>query len=485
MIERWNDPIEQWARDRGLEYVPDGLLPAWSAALAAGLGAGTHRAGLVTHRTANSAQAVGGLKKWPERGSHHLCRGRLPGGLEGVLAHHVHLALDSFGADDGQSWYAFPDTVVLARLVEGSRVVTHLRARPGAPGEVKALFTFGGGDDAAPALPVAGPQTLTRGSHTWTADPPEDPAILDAIMSRELDEALIAAPEGTEVELRYGALCVSAPNAITQAAALDALCRVATAVAAGVARAAALLPSLDAAEPLPAPPVTPRSQWIDAGVARVQWPQPPASVPEAAAAYAEAVRHEARGAGSSMRLIAFGAAVVVTILVAAAVVLGGRLFGDNNVEIAAFIVISAPFFLWRLGRSVLHAGREASDDHIAARATPWGIEAFARGYAAQRGLQLEDRDAFRRRFDSPVPGEPLKVMFGPIAAGAPAGRLVLWLDRLDLAVKRYFVLAVVPGPHGPEVVSREVTDAERSAATLDALAVEAALRHADTPLISR
>jgi len=178
-------------------------------------------------------------------------------------------------------------------------------------------------------------------------------------------------------------------------------------------------------------------------------------------------------------------AAVVTILVAAAVVLGGRLFGDNNVEIAAFILISAPFFLWRLGRSVLHAGREASDDHIAARATPWGIEAFARGYAAQRGLQLEDRDAFRRRFDSPVPGEPLKVMFGPIAAGAPAGRLVLWLDKLDLAVKRYFVLAVVPGPHGPEVVSREVTDAERSAATLDALAAEAALRHADAPLISR
>ena len=79
MIERWNEPIEQWARDRGLEYVPDGLLPAWSKVLAAGLGAGTHRAGLVTHRTARTTQAVGGLKKWPERGTHHLCRGALPG----------------------------------------------------------------------------------------------------------------------------------------------------------------------------------------------------------------------------------------------------------------------------------------------------------------------------------------------------------------------------------------------------------------------
>jgi hypothetical protein len=186
-----------------------------------------------------------------------------------------------------------------------------------------------------------------------------------------------------------------------------------------------------------------------------------------------------------VRAIVAGAAVVITIFALAAVILGGRLFGDNSLEIAGFIAICAPFFLWRLVRGVLEAGREASEDYLAARATPWGIEAFARGYAAQRGLQLEDRDAFRRRFDSPVPGEPLKVMFGPIADGVPAGRLVLWLDKLDLAVRRYFVLAVVPGPHGPEVVSREVSDAERSTETLDALAAESALRHSGSALSLR
>jgi hypothetical protein len=186
-----------------------------------------------------------------------------------------------------------------------------------------------------------------------------------------------------------------------------------------------------------------------------------------------------------VRAIVAAAAVVITILVLAAVILGGRLFGDNSLEIAGFIAICAPFFLWRMVRGVLEAGREASEDYLAARATPWGIEAFARGYAAERGLQLEDCDAFRRRFDSPVPGEPLKVMFGPIADGVPAGRLVLWLDKLDLAVKRYFVLAVVPGPHGPEVVSREVSDAERSSATLDALAAESALRHSGAALSLR
>jgi hypothetical protein len=34
MIDRWHDPIQQWARDRGLDFLPDGLLPAWTRTLA-------------------------------------------------------------------------------------------------------------------------------------------------------------------------------------------------------------------------------------------------------------------------------------------------------------------------------------------------------------------------------------------------------------------------------------------------------------------
>ena len=48
-------------------------------------------------------------------------------------------------------------------------------------------------------------------------------------------------------------------------------------------------------------------------------------------------------------------------------------------------------------------------------------EAFARAYAAARGMQLEDRDAFRRRFDSPVPGTPSRSC-AATAAGSSCGR---------------------------------------------------------------
>src|SRR5215204_5107826 len=110
MIDRWHDPMQQWARDRGLEFHPDGLLPAWTETLAQGTGVGAHRAALVIAQGERSRTSTGGWHKYPERSSHHLCRGLLPGGLEGVLAHQLHLELDS--DSEGESWDAVPTTVV-------------------------------------------------------------------------------------------------------------------------------------------------------------------------------------------------------------------------------------------------------------------------------------------------------------------------------------------------------------------------------------
>ena len=36
MIKRWHEPMQQWARERGLELLPDGLLPPWTRVLARG-----------------------------------------------------------------------------------------------------------------------------------------------------------------------------------------------------------------------------------------------------------------------------------------------------------------------------------------------------------------------------------------------------------------------------------------------------------------
>ena len=76
-------------------------------------------------------------------------------------------------------------------------------------------------------------------------------------------------------------------------------------------------------------------------------------------------------------------------------------------------------------------------------------------------MQLEDRDAFRRRFDSPVPGTPIKVL------RRDGCRLVLWTDHSDLTARRFHLIGV-----GARTVAHEVDDAGRSFANLDKLAAE-------------
>lgn len=416
--------MEAWARERGLDFVPDGLLPAWTPTLAQGLGRGAHRAGLVIARGRHSVTSVGGLTKYPERASHDLCRGTLPGGLEGVVAHHLHL--DLHGASDGESWKAFPDTVVVARLPAGARVVQELTIRAGA----------------------------------WQVEPAEDPALLATLRTPQVEAALAAVPDDTTLEYRYGGLCVASPHAVTDAAVLDALCRLAAAFGVAMEGAAALLPALDPDTPLPPPAEDERARWLAEGVARVQWSRPPASVPEAAAAYGQMLGEEAAASGSSVRRIAMAAALVLAVLGLAAIAALGAFFGWPA-ALGALIVVG-PLFVFRLLRGAWRTGAEASADHLAARTTPWGLEAFARGYAAERGMVLEDRDAFRRRFDSPVPGVPLKVLRGG------GRRLVLWLDTSDLAAKRHVLIGI--GPAG--VVHHQVDDAGRSVANLDRLAAE-------------
>ena len=72
MIKRWHEPMQQWSRERGLELLPDGLLPAWTRVLAKGTGAGDHRAALVINQTDRSQSSTGGFTKYPERAHHHL-----------------------------------------------------------------------------------------------------------------------------------------------------------------------------------------------------------------------------------------------------------------------------------------------------------------------------------------------------------------------------------------------------------------------------
>ena len=352
---------------------------------------------------------------------------------------------------------------MVARLPEGARVAQDLTGRP-APGPPRSRRSS---SSAAAATgrrcPSRGPSTLQRATHAWTADPAEDPALLAELLGPDLDAALAVAPPTTVVEYRYGGLCVSARGAVTDRAALDAMCRVASAFAAGMRRAAALLPALDPAAELPAPAQTPRAQWIDQGVARVTWHTPPASVPEATAAYAQAVDAEASGSGRFARRIGLGAAFVIA-WVALGITLGLGYAFDRVARVGRRLrrlraVLPLPPVQGRAGARPRGQGRPRR----ARTRCRGGSRPSRAATPPPAGWSLEDRDAFRRRFESPVPGTPLKVLRGK------GCRLVLWADYSDVTRRTYHLIGV-----GERTVAHEVDDAGRSAANLDRLAAEVA-----------
>jgi hypothetical protein len=128
-------------------------------------------------------------------------------------------------------------------------------------------------------------------------------------------------------------------------------------------------------------------------------------------------------------------------------------------------------------------GEDVAHEAIHGRAGPWALEAFTREYARARGYVLEDPDAFRHRFPSPLAGHPQRAMF------TGAGHLVLWKDT---TANTHWLLAVLPHPDGPTpavpapyranrigdllVVGVQVAESDRSAAALDALVAVATQR---------
>jgi hypothetical protein len=207
---------------------------------------------------------------------------------------------------------------------------------------------------------------------------------------------------------------------------MEAVIRVAAALAHGLERCAAGLPALDPGAPLPPPADTPLRRWVTEGAATLSWESPPEDVPSAVEAYASR---------------------------------GGRrgLFGRRR-------------------------GASANE------AEAWGLEAFTAAYAQARGMVVEDREELRRRVAFPFPAAPERSLYGPLPGGL-SGRIVLLVDHAELSEQRFVNLAIVPAPgdgiepaspfaadrgDGLLFVYQRVTAAGRSATGLDALAVEAA-----------
>jgi hypothetical protein len=177
--------------------------------------------------------------------------------------------------------------------------------------------------------------------------------------------------------------------------------------------------------------------------------------------------------------IAFVACAILAALWILIDVAAAALFGQPPIVLWIITGFTGLILLPGVFAAARGARREVIASHVALRAGPWGIEAFARGYASARGMRLEDCEEFRRRFDAPLPGRPLKVL-----RASDDLRLVLWLSRFELP-KQHWLLAIVPAREGPPpavdgyvvaarsgalCVAVPVGDEGRSGAALDTLA---------------
>jgi hypothetical protein len=173
-------------------------------------------------------------------------------------------------------------------------------------------------------------------------------------------------------------------------------------------------------------------------------------VPAAQAAYAGLAAEDAARTGRTVSGAAFLVLVVVGLIwFAGDALLAVALHQYGAALIAAVIGVGAIPFAISAARS---AGKEEAEGQVADRSKLPGLEAFVREYARARGMALEDRDEFRRRFTSPIPGAPIKVMYGRLG-GDVTGRLVLWMSRGERFEAQYWNMAVVPLPAGAIVPS--------------------------------
>jgi hypothetical protein len=442
MSDEWGrDAMEAWAAERGLAFEGEGLFPAATPLLREGLGAGSHRAGVIVGESAHSLTTVSGFSKKPERHTMNIVRGQLPGGIEGAIGHHFHLELRHTGHDD--DWLASPHTVVFAYVPEGARACRELSVSSG----------------------------------YVNVDPPDPGAAFDHLAG-EVDV-------DATVEMRDGFLSVALPGVIEDPAALDSLCRDASTVAAAARGIAALSLPLDPTAPTRTEVLPAGEQWVNSLGAQIQWSDPPASVPATFDAYAGLTQGGGRISRWEVNRLALIAVFVIGVIgfgVAAflAFVQGDKLEGA---AVAAACIIGAPNAI----RAALHAGDDIEEAQAGVGIDLLALDVFAREYARSRGMAVEDRDEFRRRYASPIPGTPQKVIYGPLGEGV-TGRIVLWIARDDRFGVNYWNLAVLPAPDAPVVppgytahaaggvltIAEQVPDEGRSVDRLDALRAVAA-----------
>lgn len=447
------EALQDWAEARGLAWQQEDTLPPVTERLRLGVGVGEHRASFRSVSDRGVTTITGSNKKKPERATIGVCRGQLPGGLEGVLGHHIHLTDRGSGQDD--RYLAITDTVVYAELPLRARPVFHLEGRPTSEGGLKAGISIGGKTEAEMTSPLDGVIPAPQGSEEaggmkWISFPAESDERARRIGSgatRFLD-GLPA--KRVQVEYECGRLAVWVKDlALTDQTALDQLCRFAATLAADMAGAVESTPKLELESPLTLSEPDARERWTRAGADLVDWEQPPVSIVAAQERYKQDVKPHANRTGWKVYGIVAVVLFLLSLLVAAGSLGLSLAFDEYPMPIAIMVaVISVGIGAIAANRIGLQAGQDAADDRLGASAIPWGIEAFARGYAEQSGLTRENHDELRRRVAVPFNGRPQIAWQGELAPGQD-GHVSVWIDATNTPdPPRFYLLAVTAADGG-------------------------------------
>lgn len=457
MIEKKKDEMSAWAAARGLHYLGERQLPAETTLLRKGQGIGEHRSTLNATGEGFFSVQKGWTKKRAERSTLNTCEGPLPGGLRGMVGHHVYLSDHGRGNEDGR-YQAYVSTVVYAELPQGPRGAYNLEL--GAVSDIKAGIQVGGRrqtEDPRQAVEPIPTGRLSLGQFEMTTWPAESESRMERIATPEVREALAALPKETRVECEAGRLCAYIQGSpVTDGQRLDALCRLASGIAAGIAEVVAAETPLAPRDRIPEPPESTRGKWLREGAGLVEWPQAPASVIAAQAAYRPVIKKNATRSGWLTYGVGSLAMIFFSLIVAAAWFAGSLFWTSPAVGAlgACFIVLGG---IRVANREGLKMGQEALDDRIEACAVPWGLEAFSREYAKHSGLAVEDPEELRRRLPGVRSGRAQMAWHGELAPDV-TGHLSSWIDPSGpTGQPRFRLVAVV----GDEVEERDGIRVER------------------------
>ena len=483
------EALQSWANSHGLAWQSEDTLPPVTERLRLGVGVGEHRSGLRTVTDRGFVTTEGRTKR-PERQTLGVAEGQLPGGLTGKLGHHVYLTDRGRTQAEGDHRYiATCNTVVYAELPFKARPVFHLEAVEARESDIKVGFQVGEDGDGELEGPLDGvvpaPQGIEdAGGVRWITFPAESPERIRRFGSgatRFLDGLPV---DRIEVEYECGKLAVWIKGlAVTDPATLDQLCRFASGLASGLAETTESTPALELGEALPLPEPDPRERWVRAGADLVRWEEPPVSVIAAQERYKEDVKSQAARTGWKVYAIV-GIAIFIFSIIFALASLAVTLLTDEvpraiGITIAAISVAGGALAANRLG---LAAGQGAMNDRIDSSSIPWGIEAFARGYAEAAGLIREDHEELRRRLEVPFNGRAQMAWQGELSPGV-TGHLSSWIDATGTPEPpTFYLLAVTPAtgaapPAGFQLIEQdgrrltwqEVTSVERADYRLDQL----------------